>query len=70
MKLSQKIWQRSPLKALFLKVWQKQLVGPFESTGLSGQTWFKKFHGTSDSVFHILCEQGVKADKKSAKVIT
>ena len=33
-------------------------------------TRFKKLHGTCDSVFHTLREQGVGADKKSAKVIT
>ena len=33
-------------------------------------TRFKKLHGTCDSVLHALREQGVEADKKSAKVIT
>ena len=31
---------------------------------------FKKLHGTCDSVFHALREQGVGADKKSAKIVT
>ena len=57
-------------KGIIPKVWQTQLVGPFESTGLSGQTWFKKLHGISDSVIDMLCEQEMKADKKSTKVIT
>lgn len=31
---------------------------------------FKKLYGTCDSVFHALSEQGIGADKKSARILT